>query len=104
MLSNFDALIVITSNPSLKDESIYHAEQLKTEIRKTNGMKVIKVKNNKIKIAITITTIMITITVAVMVIIDDYDDDYDDDNDDDDDVILHLYSVALQYRLKVFTH
>ena len=36
---NFDAF-VITSNPSLKDESVYHAEQLKTEIRKTNGMKV----------------------------------------------------------------
>lgn len=44
-LFNFDAF-VITSNPSLKDESIYHAEQLKTEIRKTNGMKVIRVNNN----------------------------------------------------------
>lgn len=38
-MSNVDAF-VITSNPSLKDESIYHAEQLKTEIRKTDGMKV----------------------------------------------------------------
>jgi len=38
---------VITSNPSLKDESISHAEQLKTEIRKTNGMKVIGVATSQ---------------------------------------------------------
>ena len=65
-LFNFDAF-VITSNPSLKDESIYHAEQLKTEIRKTNGMKVIRVNNNYNNIiTITITMIMIMVTVIVM--------------------------------------
>ena len=67
-LFNFDAF-VITSNPSLKDESIYHAEQLKTEIRKTNGMKVIRVNNNYNNIiTITITMIMIMVTVIVMLI------------------------------------
>ena len=68
-LFNFDAF-VITSNPSLKDESIYHAEQLKTEIRKTNGMKVIRVNNNYNNniITITITTIMIMVMMIVMLI------------------------------------
>ena len=37
---------IFLSTPSLKDESIFLAEQLKTEIRKTEDMKVTKIDHS----------------------------------------------------------
>ena len=85
MLSNFDAF-VITSNPSLKDESIYHAEELKTEIRKTNGMKVIRVNNNNNKNKNNRHNDDNDNSNGNSNANDDGDDDDDNDDDDDDDL------------------